>query len=133
MTVEAAYLVPVTVLLTMLLIFYSFCEHDRVWYMAAACEAALFGTAATEEQQESERRAVTRGQERMEEQPFPVLEPPVLQVTAENRKVIVSYASEGSAGFASFFPYKAEGAAVQEDPEAAVRTAWIAKKLMNGG
>ncbi len=134
-TVEAVYLIPMTVLLTLLLIFFCFCEHARVWYTAAACEAALAGTARTEssqEEQDLESIAETRAMERIQEQPFP-LETPRLTVTAEDKKVTVSYASSGESTLTGYFPYKSHAEVQQADPVSAVRTAWLAKQLINGG
>ena len=40
-TVESAFLIPMAVMLTALLIVFTFYAHNKVWYTAAAYEAAL--------------------------------------------------------------------------------------------
>lgn len=132
MTVEAAFLVPMAVCLSALLIFYCFYEHDRVWYTAAACEAALAGTKRTEAGADTESLARQRAQQRMEEQPFPVSDPS-MWVSTEKRSCSVSYESSGETAFTECFPYKTKETIRQTDPVGWVRTAWIARTIMNGG
>lgn len=132
MTVEAAFLIPMAVLLTGLLILYCFFEHDRVWYTAAACEAALVGTQRTERGQEAEKMAGVRVQERIQAQPFPV-SAPASEVVCEKKSSTVSFSSSGETFLVRCFPYRVRTTVKQCDPVGRVRTAWIAKKIMNGG
>lgn len=132
MIVEAAFLIPMAVLLTGLLILYCFFEHDRVWYTAAACEAALVGTQRTERGQEAEKMAEIRVQERIKAQPFP-LATPASEVACEEKSSTVSFSSSGETFLMHSFPYRVRTTVKQSDPAGRVRTAWIAKKIMNGG
>ena len=47
-TVEAAFIVPAAVLMTVLLIICIFYVHNQVWYKTAALEAALAGNSRME-------------------------------------------------------------------------------------
>ncbi len=131
-TVETAFLAPVIIGITLLLIFYCFCEHARVWYAAAACEAALAGTIRSVDSQEPEELARIRGLSRIEEQPFPVTEP-LLEVTVEGKKVAVVFQVSGAAAMERYFPYTVQSSVKQTDPVGGVRTAWLAKNIINGG
>lgn len=131
MTVEAAFLVPMAVFLSALLIFYAFYEHDRVWFTAAACEAALTGSRRTERGEDSETLARNCAQKRMEAQPFPVLSPQ-MELEVKGRTSRVSYQSAGETAFSICFPYKIEETIEQSDPVGWIRTAWIEKNLLNG-
>ncbi|MDO4616380.1 MAG: hypothetical protein Q4B03_02850 [Lachnospiraceae bacterium] len=133
MTVEAAFLAPMAVLLTVLLVFFCFCEHARVWYTAGACEASLVGTARQAgDNKNPERLAEVRAQQRIEEQPF-LMDLPTIDISAEGKSVTVSYQSTGSAGYAAVFPYEVKETVKQSDPVGGVRTAWLARQIINGG
>ena len=67
-TVEAAFLVPVAVMLTALLIVYTFYVHNKVWYTAAAWECVLTGLEAKESGETTEET----WQEVKSQQPLPV-------------------------------------------------------------
>lgn len=132
MTVEAAYLVPMAVLLTALLVFFCFYEHDRVWFASAACETALVGTRRLESGEQAENLAEVRAAELTEAQPFPVVRPSY-QVEAGKRKISVSFSSEGETAFDRCFPYRTKVTVKQSDPVGGVRTAWLARNIINGG
>ncbi len=132
MTVELAFVGPMAVMIILLVIVYCFCEHAHVWYKAAACEVALTGIAKREDDQDPERRALLRGQSRIEEQPFPAASPE-LQVQKQNKDFRVSYEAADEGGLSGYFSYKTEILIRQKDPVGAMRTAWLAKKIMNGG
>lgn len=132
MTVEAAYLIPMAVLLTALLIFYCFYEHDRVWFTSAACETALVGTRRTESGEDAQILAEERAQERIRSQPFPV-GPPDLKVTADKKNCSVGFESAGKTAFRYCLPYRVKEQVEKADPVGRIRTAWIVKKCINGG
>ncbi len=132
LTVEAAFLVPMAVLLTAMLIFYCFSEHGSVWYRAAACEAALAGTQKSVSGENTESLARERAWQRIQEQPFPLLQPS-MEVTAEGKSVTVSYESTDRQGFARVFPFTVQETVTESDPVVAVRTAWLAREIISGG
>lgn len=131
MTVEASFLVPMAVFVCGLLILYCFYEHNRVWYTAAAYEAALVGTKKTEQGEDREQLARVRAEERLEIQPFPGSVPEV-QVSVEEKESRVSYRTDGVTGFLRDFPYEVEADVKECDPISRVRTAWIARMLLKG-
>ncbi|MCQ2501101.1 MAG: pilus assembly protein [Lachnospiraceae bacterium] len=132
MTVEAAYLLPLAVFLTAILIFYCFYEHDRVWFTSAACETALVGTRRRESGEEAEKLASVRAAELIEAQPFPVMSPSS-EIEGDKRRMTVSFESEGKTAFSRSFPYRTKVSIKQSDPVGAVRTARIARVIINGG
>ncbi len=125
-------IVPMAVLMVGLLILYCFFEHDRVWYTAAACESALVGTQRTDKGQNAGKMAELRVRERIESQPFPVPSPES-EVVNGKRISTVSFSSSGETAFVWEFPYQVRESVKQCDSVGRVRTAWIAKKIMNGG
>lgn len=131
-TVEAAFLIPMAVLITAFLLFYCFYEHDRVWFTAAACETALVGTRRTESGEDVQTLAETRAQELIRSQPFPVTEPDQ-EVAAGKKECSVTFGSAGKTAFQYSFPYKVTECVEKTDPVGRIRTAWIVKKTINGG
>lgn len=131
-TMEAVYLIPMAVLLTALLIFYCFYEHDRVWFTAAACETALAGTRRLESGEDAQTLATERAQERVQSQPFPVGSPD-MEVSAGKKECKASFTSSGKTALQYTFPYKVTEQIEKVDPVGRIRTAWIVKKCINGG
>lgn len=130
-TVEASLLVPMAVSLCALIVFYCYYEHNRVWYTAAAYEAALVGTRRTEQGEDREALAEVRTVERLEAQPFPEFGTE-WSVSQEKRASKVEYQLSGGTMFSDWFSCQTEASVKMCDPVGRVRTAWIAKKIMKG-
>ena len=72
MTVEAAVIVPMAVVLTALLIVLTFYMHNRVWYTCAACEVCIRGNMpAAKEGGEASESAGKLARRRIEDQVMP--------------------------------------------------------------
>lgn len=71
LTVEASVIVPLCFVMTALLIGLLFFEHNRVYYSAAACEAAVTGNFWYPREEGGEEAARTSAEERIQEVPVP--------------------------------------------------------------
>ena len=90
-TVEAAFLVPAAVMITVLLIFCIFYVHNQVWYGTAALEAALAGNGRTEGSGKSaEETAKSCAVKRAEEQVMPG-ETPSVEARDSGTGIYVSF------------------------------------------
>ncbi|MDO4490638.1 MAG: hypothetical protein Q4B85_06210 [Lachnospiraceae bacterium] len=127
-TLEAVFLVPLAVFISVLLILLCFYEHNKSWYTSAALEVALVGTAREEPGTDREGQAAFRAQDRIREQPFPGGDPSC-QVQMEKNSCRVSYVSAGETFFHWSLPYRAEGKIRQTDPVGQVRAVWLKEKI----
>lgn len=101
-TVEAAFIVPAAVLMTVLLILCIFYVHNQVWYKTAALEAALAGNSRMEGSGKSPgETALESAKKRAEQQVMPG-EIPYPQVNDDGAGIRVSYSG-------SMFPSFPEG------------------------
>lgn len=121
-TVEASYIVPWAVILTALLITMTFFVHNRVWYTAAACEAAVSGNRYAEGS--GTRYAETTLQQRIRDQAMPGGEPE-RQVICTQDATEVRISGQDFPAFSEFFSWSVEKKVKKVRPVKVVRGKWI--------
>nr|WP_027870460.1 hypothetical protein [[Eubacterium] cellulosolvens] len=90
LTVEAAVIVPCTVMMTALLLVLFFFVHNRNWYEMTAWECALTALNRTEAGQSGTENAVIHAGKRITDQPVPGTRPSV-SVRADGGEADVSF------------------------------------------
>lgn len=146
-TVEAAYIVPWTVILLAILITMSFYVHNRAWYTAAACESALSGNRYTEgregsgsagwsDRPKSENAsgsgyAESTAMQRIRDQAMPG-STPEKQISCTQSGTEVSFTGQVSV-FSRAFSWSVKESVRKVRPVTVVRGAWIVKGLISGG
>lgn len=146
--VEAAYIVPWTVVLLALLITILFFVHNKVWYTAAACEAALSGNRYTEGRQGSGRAgwanwpnsenasgsgyAEATAMQRIRDQAMPG-NAPEKQISCTQSRTEVGFSGQGRSFFSKTFPWSVKESVRKVRPVSTVRGAWILKGIASGG
>ena len=139
-TVEASYIVPWAVILTALLITMTFFVHNRVWYTAAACEAAVSGNRYAEgsggtgsagyadisggRNAAGTRYAETTLQQRIRDQAMPGGEPE-RQVICTQDATEVRISGQDFPAFSEFFSWSVEKKVKKVRPVKVVRGKWI--------
>ena len=90
-TVEAAFIVPITVIICALLLLCCFTLHNKIWYTGAAAESALIGNSTqTEKNVSSADAAKKRADERIAAQSMPG-EKPASEVNVTENASTVSF------------------------------------------
>jgi hypothetical protein len=130
-TVEAAFLVPLSVMITVLLIFCIFYVHNQVWYTAAALESALAGNSRLEGSGAgTEETAEKHMKKRMEQQAMPGMPP---SVTVSDTGAGLRISCEGQMFTLlpdGLFVCRTEGEAERVRPAAFLKKLWMAEKLI---
>ena len=130
-TVEAAFLVPVAVMLTALLIVYTFYVHNKVWYTAAACEAALEGSGRLESSGLTPVQAAgKKAEERAEQQVMPGTRPEI-QTDSGSWGTRVAYRGGNAFFLKQLFTYTVEVTAEKIRPVSYLYMLWTARQLKN--
>ena len=146
-TVEAAYVVPWTVILLAILLTMSFYVHNRVWYTAAACETALSGNRYTEgrdgsgsagwaDRPKSENAsgsgyAEATAMQRIRDQAMPG-NTPEKQISCTKSGTEVSFSGQVPV-FSQSFSWSVKESVRKVRPVTVVRSAWILKGILSGG
>ena len=102
MTVEASVIVPVTVLVTAVLIVLCFYVHNRNWYLAAAAEVCLAGNSRYDRDIDAQSMAERKAEERMDAQVMPASRPAV-DVSCRRGGTSVSFSNQTFAAFQDIF------------------------------
>ena len=129
MTVEAAVIVPMTVLVIALLIILSFYIHNRVWYTCAACEAAILGNMPAGDEGEAVRRAEGAASRWMREQAMPG-STPEYDVQMSGSGTEVSFSGQTYAMFRTeLTPFSVDITVKKIRPEKYLRLVWAGKQI----
>lgn len=128
-TVEAAVIAPLTVLLLAALITVTFYVHDRMWYRCAGHEAAISGNAPAEGGKSDAELAARRvAEQRIADQVMPGALPRCA-VEVTQRATVVQYQKEKTGTwFGALAEYKTEVKVTRVRPERALRAAWTARR-----
>ena len=129
-TVESAFIIPMIVILTALLIVLNFYIHNRVWYTCAAYETALQGNSfSAGESINRKRKAEETAKKRIQDQGVPGLRPDA-SIRWSQKQTEVSFQGRLFTIFRGKIPSLQVKCRVRRvNPERSVRFKWIAKHL----
>lgn len=129
-TVEAAFLIPVTVMLLALLLVYCFYRHNHVWYTAAAAEAALVGNGRLIDQTAAA-AAAERAEARIRDQVMPGSAPET-EITSDTSGTGVWFRNQLFPAFSELFSFET-GVKIQKvRPVNYLRILWMAREAEGG-
>ncbi|MEE0954629.1 MAG: hypothetical protein U0L49_02320 [Eubacterium sp.] len=132
LTVEASVIVPLCFLVTALMIALLYFEHNRVYYCAAACEAAVCGNFWYSGQEEGEAAAGIAAEQRIRDAPVPGQKPEVsVQSSQTGTKVTFSHSLSHALGY-DWPAYRTEVQADHVKPADSLRLSWTLKSMTEG-
>lgn len=117
-TVEAAFLYPLLILLTMLMITLLFYRHNTVWYTCAALESAVSGGAHAASD------AFSELSDRVSRQPFPGSTPDI-SIRETGNVTFVSLAGSALPAFSELFPLHVSASVRGVRPLEFLQRKWI--------
>ena len=129
-TVESAFLITMAVMLTALLIVFTFYAHNKVWYTAAAYEAALAGNGRREGNEwDASASAKEKAEERSVQQVMPGSKPDIYAGSSP-WGTEVRYSGQRFPMFSEhLFTYTAEAKVEKVRPVKYLRALWLMKEL----
>ena len=143
-TVEAAFLVPWTVLLLALLITMTFAIHNRTWYQTAALESALAGNQYVPGSGGNGRAGLLLSEDmtepagslcaqeslnaRIRDQAMPGSVPDAA-VHCTRKETTVSVSGQRLPAYSETFPWQVEARVQKVRPASLVRGAWLVREL----
>lgn len=127
MTVEASVIVPVTVLVTAVLIVLCFYVHNRNWYLAAASEVCLAGNSRYDRDIDAQGMAERKAEERVDAQVMPASRPAV-DVSCRRGGTSVSFSNQTFAAFQDIFNLSVSADVDKVTPVEELRASRIARK-----
>ena len=127
MTVEASVIVPVTVLVTAVLIVLCFYVHNRNWYLAAAAEVCLAGNSRYDRDIDAQSMAERKAEERVDAQVMPASRPAV-DVSCRRGGTSVSFSNQTFAAFQDIFNLSVSADVDKVTPVEELRASRIARK-----
>ncbi|MCF0146017.1 MAG: hypothetical protein HUJ73_05470 [Eubacterium sp.] len=145
---EAAFLIPWTVILTALLIILLFYMHNVSWYKTAGLEAALagnqyiagaggtgragFSNSDTDANAAGLRKAENSANARIKDQAVPGSSPDV-EIDCTYGKTEVRFSGQRYAAFSELFKLSVTEQVKKVRPVPIVRGRWMVQNIMNGG
>ena len=133
LTVEAAFVVPVTFMTLAALLIMTFYVHNYVWYTCAACEAAVVANMQGNDNPDTVRKAAEQAAEkRITDQVMPGTKPD-LQVNVNKTKTQVQFSGQTYSMFnEELTPFQISVSVKKIRPESALRTARLGRRLVTG-
>ena len=129
LTVEAAWVVPVTFIVLAVLISLTFYIHNHIWYRCGALEAAVIGNLNAGPEDTGEDAVRRAAEQRIRDQVMPGT-PPQLTVRGNKRQAEVIYAGSASGtGVEEPAPYRVRERVTYVNPETAVRLRRMLKQF----
>ena len=130
-TVEAAVIIPLSVIMLALLLGYDYYTHQSVWCKGAACEAALYSMQRFQDGSEAVTKAAERIDERFSEAPLQMgsMSP---DTSGGSNSVKVSWEAQILPGmFGSLYQLSGSVSAVKNDPVSLKQLQWVTGELIN--